>query len=86
MVGAVAPFDSDSQMWEEHCEVLDHLFVANDIKEAERKRAVLLSSVGAQTYALMRNLLSPNKPGDRTYEELVKLLKDHFQPKTSEII
>ena len=34
----------------------------------------------------MRNLLSPNKPGDSTYEELVKLLKDHFQSKTSEIM
>ena len=86
MVGAVAPFDSNSQTWEEYCEVLDHFYVANDIKEAEQKRAVLLSGVGAQTYTLMRNLLSPNKTGDRTYEELVKLLKDHFQPKTSEIM
>ncbi|KAG7514644.1 hypothetical protein JOB18_039442 [Solea senegalensis] len=42
MVGAVAPFDNSSQTWEEYCEVLDHFFVANDIKEVERKRAVLL--------------------------------------------
>lgn len=81
--GALAPFDGNSQTWEEYCEVLDHFFVANDIKEAEWKRPVLLSSVGAQTYALMRNLLSPNKPGD---EDLVKLLKDHFEPKTSELM
>lgn len=69
MVGAVVPFDSNSQMWEEYCDVLDH-FLANDMKEAEQKRVVLLSDVGAQTYALMRNLLSLIKPGDRTHEDI----------------
>lgn len=86
MVDAVRPFDSASQTWEEYCDVLDHFFVANDIQAAERKQAVLLSSVGAQTYALMRTLLSPVKPGDRFYEDLVKLLKDHYHPKPSEIM
>lgn len=58
----------------------------NNIKEAKRKRAVLLSGMRAQTYDLMRNLLSPSKPGDRSYEDLVKLLKDYFQPKTIKIM
>ena len=44
--------------------------MANDMKEAEQKRVVLLSDVGAQTYALMRNLLSLIKPGDRTHEDI----------------
>ncbi|TWW72848.1 hypothetical protein D4764_15G0002420 [Takifugu flavidus] len=34
----------------------------------------------------MRNLVSPAKPGDKTFDELVKLLKDHFNPKPSEIV
>ncbi|CAI5670817.1 unnamed protein product [Oreochromis niloticus] len=85
-VGSVAPFDSELQSWEEYCEILDYFFVANDIKEEEKKRAVLLSCVGAQTYALIRNLLSPVKPGDRSYAELVGLLDNHFHPKPSEIV
>ncbi|CAI5661061.1 unnamed protein product [Oreochromis niloticus] len=85
-VGSVAPFDSELQSWEEYCEILDYFFVANDIKEEEKKRAVLLSCVGAQTYALIRNLLSPVKPGDRSYAELVGLLNNHFHPKPSEIV
>ncbi|CAI5685796.1 unnamed protein product [Oreochromis niloticus] len=63
-VGSVVPFDSQLQSWEEYCEILNYFFVVNDIKEEEKKRVVLLSCVGAQTYALMRNLLSPVKPGD----------------------
>ncbi|KAL3969421.1 ER membrane protein complex subunit 3 [Sarotherodon galilaeus] len=85
-VGSVAPFDSELQSWEEYCEILDYFFVANDIKEEEKKRAVLLSCVGTQTYALIRNLLSPVKPGDRSYAELVGLLDNHFHPKPSEIV
>ncbi|XP_025999364.1 uncharacterized protein K02A2.6-like [Astatotilapia calliptera] len=85
-LGSVAPFDSELQSWEEYCEILDYFFVANDIKEEEKKRAVLLSCVGAQTYALIRNLLSPVKPGDRSYAELVGLLNNHFHPKPSEIV
>uniref|UniRef100_A0A3B3T0U0 ribonuclease H n=1 Tax=Paramormyrops kingsleyae TaxID=1676925 RepID=A0A3B3T0U0_9TELE len=85
-VGSVAPFDSELQSWEEYCEILDYFLVANDIKEEEKKRAVLLSCVGAQTYALIRNLLSPVKPGDRSYAELVGLLNNHFHPKPSEIV
>ncbi|KAK0149179.1 hypothetical protein N1851_010298 [Merluccius polli] len=49
-------------------------------------QTILLSSVGSQTYSLMRNLVSPAKPGDKTFDELVKLLKDHFNPKPSEIV
>ncbi len=34
----------------------------------------------------MRNLLSPDKSVAKSFEELVSLLKNHFNPKTSEII
>lgn len=56
------------------------------IGDAEKKRAVLLSCVGVQTYTLIRNLLSPERPGDRSYDELVRLLKNHFDPRKSEIV
>ncbi len=85
-VGSVAPFDSSVQTLEEYCEILDHFFMANNVTSAEKKRAVLLSCVGAQTYTLMRNLLSPDCPRERSYEDLVSLLKAHFNPKPSEIV
>ncbi len=86
MVGSVTPFESKSQSLEEYCEVLNHFFVANDVETTEKKLAILLSCVGAQTYTLMRNLLSPDKPGVKSFEELVSLLKKHFNPIPSEIV
>ncbi|KAI4903740.1 hypothetical protein NFI96_023318, partial [Prochilodus magdalenae] len=81
MVGTLAPFDNGNQSWEEYCEVFSHSFEANDITNAAKKHDILLSSVGSQTYSLMRNLLSPAKPGEKTYDELVELLKAHYNPK-----
>lgn len=38
------------------------------------------------TYQLIRNLVSPDKLTDRTFAELVKLVKDHHQPPPSSIV
>uniref|UniRef100_A0A674N093 Retrotransposon gag domain-containing protein n=1 Tax=Takifugu rubripes TaxID=31033 RepID=A0A674N093_TAKRU len=45
------------------------------------KVATLLSVMGATTYGLLRNLAQPNKPKDKTFEEIVTVLKGHFEPK-----
>ncbi|KAG7520092.1 hypothetical protein JOB18_022969 [Solea senegalensis] len=74
------------QTWEEYCEILQHFFLAYKLTDAGQQKAILLSSVGSQTYGLMRNLVSPAKPGDKSFDELVKLLKDHFNAKPSEIV
>lgn len=84
-IGTLSPFDSKVQSWEEYCEIIEHFFTANYIED-DKKKSILLSVVGAQTYSLMRNLLSPIKPGDRTFAQLVTLLKNHFNPKPSEIV
>ena len=86
LVGSTLPFNSQEQSWEEYCEVQQHFFDANKIEEPERKRAIMLSSVGSQTYSLIRNLLSPAKPGDKSYDDLVNLFKEHFNPKPNEIV
>lgn len=52
MVGKLTAFDSQSQTWEEYVEVLGHFFIANGIVGEEKKRAILLSSVGSWTYSL----------------------------------
>lgn len=65
---------------------MEHIFIANDIDDVDKKKSILLSVVGAQTYSLMRNLLSPEKPGEKTFAQLEALLKNHFNPKPSEIV
>ena len=67
-------------------ERLNHFFDANDIADAGKKRAVQLSIIGQSTYALLRNLVSPAKPGEKSLDELVSVLKNHYNPTPSETV
>ena len=40
----------------------------------------MLSVCGAATYKLIRSLVAPQKPTDKTYAELVAVLKTHYNP------
>ncbi|CAG9106017.1 unnamed protein product [Plutella xylostella] len=84
MAGKISEFDINNGNWECYCERLDMLFLVNDIKETF-KVPTLISCVGEATYELMVNLCSPDKPKDKTYSQLVKLVGDHLQPKPSEL-
>uniref|UniRef100_A0A8C5MWZ0 CCHC-type domain-containing protein n=1 Tax=Leptobrachium leishanense TaxID=445787 RepID=A0A8C5MWZ0_9ANUR len=86
LVGTVSPFDCELQSWDEYIEVLDYFFQANEITDAGKRKAVLLSGVGASTYSLLRSLLCPMTPAEKTYQELVVVLKAHYNPKPSEIV
>lgn len=85
-IGSLGAFDAKAQTWEEYSEILEQFFVANVIEDESKKRAILISVVGPQTYSMMRNLLSPAKPSEKTYLQLVTMLKNHFNPQPSEIV
>ena len=84
--GAIGEFDSSVDDWNSYTERLEQYLMANEVVSPEKKRAVLLSSVGASTYKLIRNLTSPYPPGSRTYKEIIDLVRDHFNPKPSVIV
>lgn len=86
MIGTLSAFDVKEQTWEEYCEILEQFFEANRIDDGEKQRAVLISVVGPATYKLIRNLVSPDKPSSKTYSQLKTLMKEHFNPKPSEIV
>ena len=53
--------------------------IANKVPD-ENKVPVFLSVLGGRTYSLLRDLLAPSLPEGSTYDELVGLLKNHFEP------
>jgi len=60
--------------------------VANGITGADKKRAILLSVIGDGTYKVLSSLLAPDKPGGKSFNDLVTVLKNHFCPVQSEIM
>ena len=69
-----------------YVEILQQYFVANEIADDDKKRAIFLSTVGQTTYKLLRDLSMPTPPATRPMEELLKLLEQHFSPRPSEIL
>ena len=72
-LGTLGPFDPDSEDWTCYCERLEQFVGVNGINNADKKRAVLLSSCGSAVYQVIRNLMAPEKPADKSFSELVKL-------------
>ena len=84
--GRLEEFNVAEDEWNHYVERLGHYFAANEIDDPDRKKAILLSVCGSHTYRLMRNLVTPDRPGDKSYDELVKLVQNHIQPRPSVIV
>ena len=69
--GKLYEFNSNRETVDAYLEQL--FFEANEIPR-EKQVAVFLSSVGATAYALLRDLLAPTKPKDKSLDDLFKTL------------
>ena len=78
----------EKESWTEYTECLEQYmyFAANEITDRGKKRAVLLSVCGAKTHKLIRNLVNPRKPTNKSFAELVNLVKNHLNPRPSSIV
>lgn len=84
--GVLSTFDHLSQEWDSYKSRLNQWFIANDItsttdKATTKRRAILLTSLCESSFKLASDLALPKKVEELGYEELVKLLDDHFTPK-----
>ena len=53
-------------------------FVASDIEE-DKQVPILLSSIGARTYSLLRDLVAPVVPGTLSFNRISEILTSLFQ-------
>ncbi|UYV80200.1 K02A2.6-like, partial [Cordylochernes scorpioides] len=85
--GSIESFDpKNPEKWIVNLERMIFFFLANDIVKAERRKAIFLTLIGAETYAIARSLASPKELSFVEYDYLIKLLTDHFCPKPNIIV
>ncbi|XP_064643572.1 uncharacterized protein K02A2.6-like [Lineus longissimus] len=99
-IGGVGHFDHTKETFSSYTERLDMFFLANNIVDVvgaepadllrqagvvARKKAIFLREIGAEVYTVLVNLTSPDKPRDKTLDELFTVLKAHFNPAPLEI-
>lgn len=81
VIGNIGPFDDNVEQWSSYSERFDYFVQANGIAN-QKIVPTFLAVMGPKTFNLLRDLLQPTKPGEKTYPEIVKVLSDHFSPKS----
>ena len=92
-IGRLGSYDKAREPFASYQERLELFFIANNIVEAsgsdtatrERKKAILLTEIGPENYAIISHLLAPAKPRDSSFDDIIAKLKDYFDPKPLEI-
>ena len=64
---------------------MEQFFLVNWIDDGAKKIVVFLTVVGAKTYALLSNVVTPTKPADKSYPELKEVLQTHLKLKTPDL-
>jgi hypothetical protein len=73
--------------WPQYIERLEHFFEVNGIvgeASGTKRRSIFLSVVGPSPYKLLRSLLTPVMPTEKTFEQLAEILHRHYSPRPSE--
>ena len=79
--GSVGEYDNAVKDWKTYVERVDLYLMANEITDAVKKRAVLLSLCGTKMYHTIRDLVAPTKPTEITYDDTVSQVQKYFNPK-----
>ena len=77
--GRISEFQPELQSIETYKQRVRMFLQANNV--TDKAVPVLLSIIGASNFALLSSLLAPEKPADKTVDELLETLRTHFTQK-----
>jgi len=78
--GKFEEYNLDNEKISSYLERVELFMTANGVAE-DKQVAVLLSVIWAKIYSLLRDLLSPTNPKEKSLDQLSQTLKNHFEPK-----
>lgn len=80
LVGTIRPFDENAEQWSSYTERFEYFAIANKIQDNVMV-PTFLSVMGGKTFNLLRSLVQPAKPGDKSFQEIATILRNHYSPK-----
>ena len=80
-LGTIESFNLSIEDWNAYSERFEQYVITNDIKDEKKIVETFLTTIGGKTYNVLRDWLAPAKPSEVKFEELVKTLRDHYEPK-----
>ena len=83
--GKLKQFDpSSSEDWIQYVERMEFYILQLMVPRALAN--ILLSTIGAQAYKVLQNLISPSTQTEKSFKESVEVMTKHFCPPPSEIV
>ena len=82
----IVQFHGDPKPWTSYLEQSECYFVANDVVDARKQHAILLSCCGASTYSLILSLAALSRTTDVTRSWWRKSRHIYFAPRCSRIV
>lgn len=83
--GRIEAFEGERDAWPAYVERAQEFFEANDVVLATN-RSIFLNCCGPRTCALLRNLVKPETPQDKTLNEILAILGRHYAPTPSVVV
>lgn len=85
-IGQPGVFETAEEMWTQYCERVNFFYQANGITNEAKRKTIFLAIIRPSVYKLLRSLVSPAKPDEKVYEELVEEMEKHHNSIPSEIV
>ena len=77
LLGSIASFDLKTNNITGYIERVEQYFIVDDVTDEKKQTAIFLTVIGNETYSLLRNLLAPESPSEKTVKTLSETLIDH---------
>ena len=81
LLGQLSAFNQEEETISAYLERTNIFFEANKIEEDKQKVTLFLNAIGAKTYGLLRDLLSPEALMTQSFKQSTDALTGHFEPK-----
>ena len=79
----IPQFDPNELQFEKYLSLFQASLDVYDITDDGKKKNLLIISLGSKVFDTLSNLTAPDLPTDKTYYQLIGLLKAHYITKPS---
>ena len=80
----IEPFDVQQETFSRFVQRIKIHFAAHAVQD-NRQKFVFLNTLTPKQFTLLANLVAPDTPDSKTFDQIVDILTTHFEPKTSVI-
>ncbi|CAB0007748.1 unnamed protein product, partial [Nesidiocoris tenuis] len=84
IMGNLEPYVPSLEPFENYLDRLESFNELNETSDSDKVNSLVVL-IGPEMYGILKNLVSPSKVKDKTFEQLCAILRDHYAPEGLEV-